>query len=206
MPQEPQFASSTSQPTPGTAAAPESLSSLTLKHHNTLTRSVSSNQLTAPSNAPHGTPQTQTNAGWTPPPPAAAAHDPAQTPIGHAQERSAFQQLLPTASLPSSAAGFTQPVGTAPTNSTLQPPTSQGSLRAHSGMDTCPSCDTCSQASGLGRARGPRGGHPDTTTAVLKARSDAAVLKDLKLGPLLGQGCFGRVYRGGHARLLAQLS
>jgi hypothetical protein len=31
---------------------------------------------------------------------------------------------------------------------------------------------------------------------VLKARSDAAVLKDLKLGPVLGQGCYGRVYRG----------
>jgi hypothetical protein len=30
----------------------------------------------------------------------------------------------------------------------------------------------------------------------LKERSDAAVVKDVKLGPLLGAGSFGRVYRG----------
>lgn len=34
------------------------------------------------------------------------------------------------------------------------------------------------------------------TSALLKARSDAAVIKDLKLGPLLGSGSFGRVYKG----------
>jgi hypothetical protein len=33
-------------------------------------------------------------------------------------------------------------------------------------------------------------------SALLKARSDAAVLRDLKIGPLLGRGSYGRVYRG----------
>lgn len=51
---------------------------------------------------------------------------------------------------------------------------------------------------GLKSGRGRSGDHrADTTTAVLKARSDAAVLKELKLGSLLGQGCYGRVYKGG---------
>lgn len=50
---------------------------------------------------------------------------------------------------------------------------------------------------GLKSGRGRSGDHrADTTTAVLKARSDAAVLKELKLGSLLGQGCYGRVYKG----------
>jgi hypothetical protein len=111
-----------------------------------------------------------------------------QIPVPH-------QQLGPSPSLSTRSGGYTQ-LGSTLTHSTLQPPTPQGSLRPHSGMDTCPSCDICSQASGFGRAKGHRDGHSDTTTAVLKARSDAAVLKDLKLGPLLGPGCFGRVYRG----------
>jgi hypothetical protein len=33
--------------------------------------------------------------------------------------------------------------------------------------------------------------------ALLKARSDMAVLRDLKIGPLLGRGSYGRVYKGG---------
>lgn len=36
----------------------------------------------------------------------------------------------------------------------------------------------------------------ESMSALLKARSDAAVLKDLKLGPLIGSGSFGRVFRG----------
>lgn len=32
--------------------------------------------------------------------------------------------------------------------------------------------------------------------ALLKARSDMVVLRDLKIGPLLGQGSYGRVYKG----------
>jgi hypothetical protein len=36
----------------------------------------------------------------------------------------------------------------------------------------------------------------DPTSALLKERSDAAVVKDVKLGPLLGAGSFGRVYKG----------
>lgn len=40
------------------------------------------------------------------------------------------------------------------------------------------------------------GRRADPTSALLKERSDAAVVKDVKLGPLLGAGSFGRVYRG----------
>lgn len=36
----------------------------------------------------------------------------------------------------------------------------------------------------------------DPTSALLKERSDAAVVKDVRLGPLLGSGSFGRVYKG----------
>jgi hypothetical protein len=35
-----------------------------------------------------------------------------------------------------------------------------------------------------------------SVSALLKARSDAAVLRDLKIGPLLGRGSYGRVYKG----------
>jgi hypothetical protein len=35
-----------------------------------------------------------------------------------------------------------------------------------------------------------------SVSALLKARSDVAVLRDLKIGPLLGRGSYGRVYRG----------
>ena len=56
---------------------------------------------------------------------------------------------------------------------------------------------TGTRGSGLGRVdKAGDGSSTDTTQAVLKARSDASVLKDLRLGTLLGQGCFGRVYRG----------
>jgi hypothetical protein len=34
------------------------------------------------------------------------------------------------------------------------------------------------------------------TSALLKARSDVAVLRDLKIGPLMGRGSYGRVYKG----------
>jgi hypothetical protein len=36
----------------------------------------------------------------------------------------------------------------------------------------------------------------NSVSALLKARSDVAVLRDLKIGPLLGRGSYGRVYRG----------
>lgn len=39
-----------------------------------------------------------------------------------------------------------------------------------------------------------------SVSALLKARSDVAVLRDLKIGPLLGRGSYGRVYRGETAR------
>jgi hypothetical protein len=35
-----------------------------------------------------------------------------------------------------------------------------------------------------------------SAAALLKQRSDVAVLRDLKIGPLLGRGSYGRVYRG----------
>jgi hypothetical protein len=33
-------------------------------------------------------------------------------------------------------------------------------------------------------------------SALIKARSDVALLRDLKIGPLLGRGSYGRVYKG----------
>jgi hypothetical protein len=36
----------------------------------------------------------------------------------------------------------------------------------------------------------------DSLSALLKARSDAAVLRYLKIGPLLGHGSYGRMYKG----------
>jgi hypothetical protein len=42
-----------------------------------------------------------------------------------------------------------------------------------------------------GKFKGSRG-----LSALLKARSDMAVLRDLKIGPLLGRGSYGRVYKG----------
>jgi hypothetical protein len=65
---------------------------------------------------------------------------------------------------------------------------------------------TGTRGSGLGRVDKVGDGSTDTTRAVLKARSDASVLKDLRLGTLLGQGCFGRVYRGEHVRALHAVS
>jgi hypothetical protein len=38
-----------------------------------------------------------------------------------------------------------------------------------------------------------------SVSALLKARSDVAVLRDLKIGPLLGRGSYGRVYKGAFA-------
>jgi hypothetical protein len=36
----------------------------------------------------------------------------------------------------------------------------------------------------------------DSLSNLLKARSDVAVLRDLRIGPLLGRGSYGRVYKG----------
>eukprot|EP00775_Hariotina_reticulata_P004708 gene4708-4959_t len=47
------------------------------------------------------------------------------------------------------------------------------------------------EADGKGKFKGSRG-----LSALLKARSDMAVLRDLKIGPLLGRGSYGRVYKG----------
>jgi hypothetical protein len=35
-----------------------------------------------------------------------------------------------------------------------------------------------------------------SATALLRARADVSVLRDLKIGPLIGRGSYGRVYRG----------
>lgn len=40
------------------------------------------------------------------------------------------------------------------------------------------------------------GSQTGALSAMLKARSDVAVLRDIKLGPLLGAGSYGRVFRG----------
>lgn len=50
---------------------------------------------------------------------------------------------------------------------------------------------------GLGSKRSNRiNDRLDSLQALLKARSDVAVLRDLKIGPLLGRGSYGRVYKG----------
>lgn len=66
-----------------------------------------------------------------------------------------------------------------------------------------------SGSSGQGGGRGSGSGGPGSSgakqtvaekyagiTSLLKARSDIAVLRELKIGPLLGRGSYGRVYRG----------
>jgi hypothetical protein len=50
-------------------------------------------------------------------------------------------------------------------------------------------------ASGAGTSRAADSS-TESMSALLKARSDAVVLKDIKLGPLIGSGSFGRVFRG----------
>lgn len=59
-----------------------------------------------------------------------------------------------------------------------------------------PNFSTGGMRSGLGRCRLPGDRQADTTTSLLRARSDAAVLKDLKLSTVLGEGSYGRVWRG----------
>lgn len=78
----------------------------------------------------------------------------------------------------------------------------QGSTSTYEAKTPMNSFNSCQQfgtgrlQSGLGVRRTFGDGQADTTTAVLKARSDANVLKGLKLGPLLGHGCYGHVYKG----------
>jgi hypothetical protein len=65
------------------------------------------------------------------------------------------------------------------------------------------------QGTGSGSGEGQAGGSAGSSggrqtvaeryagiTYLLKARSDIAVLRELKIGPLLGRGSYGRVYRG----------
>lgn len=59
-----------------------------------------------------------------------------------------------------------------------------------------PNFSTGSMRSGLGRCRLPGDHQADTTTSLLRARSDAAILKDLKLSSVIGEGSYGRVWRG----------
>jgi hypothetical protein len=42
--------------------------------------------------------------------------------------------------------------------------------------------------------------HGAAAGLLLRARADVSVLRDLKIGPLLGQGCYGRVHKGATAR------
>eukprot|EP00878_Enallax_costatus_P011749 GHUV01012265.1.p1 GENE.GHUV01012265.1~~GHUV01012265.1.p1 ORF type:complete len:598 (+),score=177.52 GHUV01012265.1:184-1977(+) len=60
-----------------------------------------------------------------------------------------------------------------------------------------------SPSTAAGSSRGGRGGsgmalydRANNVSGLLKIRSDMAVLRDLKIGPLLGRGSYGRVYKG----------
>eukprot|EP00878_Enallax_costatus_P007775 GHUV01008138.1.p1 GENE.GHUV01008138.1~~GHUV01008138.1.p1 ORF type:complete len:688 (+),score=144.18 GHUV01008138.1:513-2576(+) len=57
-----------------------------------------------------------------------------------------------------------------------------------------------SQSLGSSKRGTSRGADGDEAALLLKIRSDMAVLRDLKLGPLLGRGSYGRVYKGERSR------
>lgn len=77
---------------------------------------------------------------------------------------------------------------------------SMGPLHTGGTLATSSGAGTGGRSSG---GAGSSGGRPTVAeryagiTSLLKARSDIAVLRELKIGPLLGRGSYGRVYRGG---------
>lgn len=83
---------------------------------------------------------------------------------------------------------------------------SSGGLQGSGGMqgsggtyDVSTSSTALGSRFGTGATQSGRAGMEDRLTgvsALLKARSDVAVLRDLKIGPLLGRGSYGRVYKG----------
>jgi hypothetical protein len=77
--------------------------------------------------------------------------------------------------------------------STLEPGTPKSSLEMHAAAFQGPASSYTGGSSGTGSAAGDR---RSSMAALLKARSDVAVLRDLRIGTLLGRGSYGRVYRG----------
>lgn len=80
----------------------------------------------------------------------------------------------------------------------------QDSGGAASGDVSALSTGLASQRFGTGATQSSRtaGGLDErlsSVSALLKARSDVVVLRDLKIGPLLGRGSYGRVYKGVYA-------
>lgn len=78
-----------------------------------------------------------------------------------------------------------------------------GGLQGSGGMYESSTYSTGVQSTRFGTAASQRSSQPGgmddplhSVSALLKARSDVAVLRDLKIGPLLGRGSFGRVYKG----------
>lgn len=88
----------------------------------------------------------------------------------------------------------------------ITPAASNGSGRQGSASTAEPGTPKNSLEMQLLAAGGPASTNSSSSTAaeerrnamyaLLKARSDVAVLRDLKIGPLLGRGSYGRVYRG----------
>lgn len=77
--------------------------------------------------------------------------------------------------------------------STLEPGTPKSSLEMHAAALQGPASSNTGGSSGTGSAADDR---RSNMAALLKARSDVAVLRDLRIGTLLGRGSYGRVYRG----------
>lgn len=83
-------------------------------------------------------------------------------------------------------------------SSTCEPSTPKNSLelqhlQAQLGTGPFSPAAGASHAAGASRAQEER---RSAVYALLKARNDMAVLRELKIGPLLGRGSYGRVYRG----------
>jgi hypothetical protein len=103
---------------------------------------------------------------------------------------------LPPVHVSGSAAGITMVPsagsGRQDSASTAEPGTPKSSLELQL-LAVGPASTNSSSGTGVEDRR-------NAVFALLKARSDVAVLRDLKIGPLLGRGSYGRVYRGKRLR------
>lgn len=70
------------------------------------------------------------------------------------------------------------------------------SMHGSGGTYDLATCSTGLRTSEAGLSSRGMDSKISSAAALLKQRSDVAVLRDLKIGPLLGRGSYGRVYRG----------
>lgn len=116
----------------------------------------------------------------------------------------AMQDEAASEQYPARTSGAVTPVsavsGRQHSSSTCEPSTPKNSLELQhlqAQLGTCP----FSPGAGSSHAAGASSALEERRSAVyalLKARNDMAVLRELKIGPLLGRGSYGRVYRGVH--------